>query len=224
MKNKLKSIYTIIDVWSLLLPELRSELAACRDLLTDAEQERASKFIKTEDGDRFILCRGLLRWILADYLGEAPSALHFEHNENGKPFLKDSEISFNVSHSRDRLLIAVTAGRTVGVDIEFRRDGLPMESIAKRWFAPEELAFFQGLENPRDGFFDIWAKKEAFVKALGQGIFHELSSFCVPFPGNAGTIEEGWRFQGLEIDPDYAAALVWKEHPHDDNLLKVNIR
>ena len=224
MKNKLKSIYTSIEVWNLLLPELRDELAACRDLLTADEQERASKFIKTEDGDRFILCRGLRRQILASYLNEAPSALHFDHNENGKPFLKGSEIRFNVSHSRDRLLIAVTAGRTVGVDIEFRRDGVPMESIAKRWFAPEEQAFFQGLENPRDGFFDIWAQKEAFVKALGQGIFRELNSFCVPLnhtPGlpTLGTSGE-WFFQPLEIDPAYAAAIVSEAPPVPVQLRK----
>lgn len=217
MKNKQKTIHASIEVWNLLLPELRDELTACRELLTDRELERAAKFFKADDADRFILCRGLRRRVLADYLDESPAALLFDHNENGKPFLRDSEICFNVSHSRDRLLIAVTVGRAVGVDIEFRRDGVPMESIAKRWFAPEERAFFQGLENPRDGFFDIWAKKEAFVKALGQGIFHELNSFCVPLDHTPGVPRIGkngdWFFQPLKIDPAYAAAIVSEAPP-----------
>jgi len=217
MKNKLEPIQSSIDVWSILLPEFRHELDVCGGLLTADEQKRAGKFIKEEDADRFILCRGLRRRILAGYLNQAPADLCFDHNENGKPFLEGRELNFNVSHSRDRMLIAVTAGRAVGVDIEFRRDGVPMESIAERWFAPEEREFLQGLKNPRTAFFDIWAKKEAYVKALGQGIFRELNSFSVPLDNTpeVPTLGENreWFFQPLEIDPVYAAAIVSEAPP-----------
>jgi 4'-phosphopantetheinyl transferase len=138
--------------------------------------------------------------------------LRFNRNAQGKPFLEDGELDFNVSHSRDRLLIAVTAGRAVGVDIEFRRDGLNMKSIAKRWFAPEEQTFLKSIENPADGFFEVWAKKEAYVKALGVGIYKDLNTFAVPvgenpFSPNIGS-DGRWFFQTLEIDPLYTAAVV----------------
>ncbi len=223
------NLYDSIDVWSIHLPDCRDEVESCRGLLADDELERAAKFFKPKDAENFSLCRGLLRRILGEVLDADPSALSFERNGHGKPFLADEELEFNVSHSRDRLLIALTSGRAIGVDIEFRRSGINMDAIANRWFAPEEREFFQSLpalsnegvegENKEQGFFDIWAKKEAYVKALGMGIFKELHSFAVPLgnePGfpmvgiydASGVKNEEWFFQPLEIDPAYAAALV----------------
>ena len=210
MKKKSESI----ELSSIRISGCTEELEACRNVLTAAEAERAERFIQPADRDRFIICRGLLRRTLARRLNTAPCSIEFIRNEHGKPYLPGGELEFNVSHSRDRLLIAVTSDRAVGVDIEFRRDGVPMEAIAKRWFSPAECAFFQTLKNPRDGFFDIWAKKEAYVKALGRGIFQELNSFSVPLGGapDVSWVDhiDGWAFQTLNIDPDYAAAIVSK--------------
>ena len=212
MKNFPDSFKNSIEIWSIHLPGQRHDIAQCRDLLNPEERERASKFRKPGDTDGFILCRGLLRRILADCLNSDPRTLQFSRNAQGKPFLENSGLEFNLSHSLDRLLVAVTAGRAVGVDIEFRRSGLHMQSIAKRWFSPDEQNFFQTLEKPEQGFFDIWAKKEAYVKALGIGIYKELSSFSVPLgePPFFPTIgrDGKWFFQTLEIDSGYAAAVV----------------
>ncbi|MBI9021286.1 MAG: 4'-phosphopantetheinyl transferase superfamily protein [Verrucomicrobia bacterium] len=215
-----------IDVWNIHLPDCRVEVELCRSLLADEELARAAKFFKPKDADRFILCRGLLRRILGELLETDPSALVFSRNEHGKPFLADTDVEFNVSHSRDRLLVAVSSGRALGVDIEFRRSGINMDAIAERWFAPEERAFFRGLENPEEGFFDIWAKKEAYVKALGIGIFKELHAFAVPLgdaPGFPSIGKNGeWFFQTLEIDPAYAAALVSKAPAVPVNLKTIS--
>ena len=213
MKNLKKSI----KVWNIHLPDHHGDIPLCRSLLTGEELERAAKFLKPADAEVSILCRGLLRRILADCLNTEPSELRFKRNAQGKPFLEDGKLDFNVSHSRDRLLIAVTAGRAVGIDIEFRRSGLNMESIAKRWFAPEEQEFFQALEKPEEGFFEIWAKKEAYVKALGLGIYRDLNTFAVPlgekpFSPNIGKNGQ-WFFQTLEINPSYAAAVVSEAPP-----------
>ena len=202
-------------------------MASCRGLLSCDELERAAKFFKPNDAKSFILCRGLLRRILGESLDVDPSTLVFEFNGHGKPFLENTNLEFNVSHSRDRLLIAVTFGRAVGVDIEFRRNNVNMDAIAERWFAPEECALSQGAparsniegENSTGPFFDIWAKKEAYVKALGQGIFKKFDTFAVPLgnePGVPmigihdanGVKNKAWFFQTLEIDPAYATALV----------------
>jgi 4'-phosphopantetheinyl transferase len=227
MKKKLNSIESAIEVWNIHLPCVRDQLSDCRNVLTPDEKQRADRFINPADAERFILCRGLLRRTLADYLEQKPADLCFSHNENGKPFLKESNLSFNVSHSRDRLLIAVTCARAVGVDIEFRRDGVQMTPIADRWFSPAEREFFQGSENPHNTFFDIWSKKEAYVKALGEGIFRDLNSFTVPFGNDPkvpdiGTIN-GWFFQTLEIDPAYAAALVSEAPPVPVQLRTIEV-
>jgi len=222
MKNNMETFKQSIEVWNIHLPDHHKDTNLCRSLLAGEELERAAKFIKPSDAEGFILSRGLLRRILADCLDSEPSTLRFSRNAQGKPFLEDGGLEFNVSHSRDRLLIAVTAGRAVGVDIEFRRNGLNMESIAKRWFAPEEQEFFQALENQADGFFEIWAKKEAYVKALGAGIYKDLNTFSVPvgekpFSPNIGS-DEQWFFQTLEIDSGYAAAVVSEAPPVPVNL------
>lgn len=222
MKSDLKNLKKSIAIWNIRLPDHRRDVSACRSLLTAEELDRAAKFLNPDDADGFILGRGLLRRILADCMNSDPSALRFNRNAQGKPFLENGGLEFNVSHSRDRLLIAVTAGRAVGVDIEFRREGLNMRSIAKRWFAPEEQAFFENRADPAEGFFEIWAKKEAYVKALGVGIYKDLNTFAVPLGekrfcpviGNGGK----WFFQTLEIDSGYTAAVVSEAPPVPVNL------
>ena len=217
MKNIMETFKKSIKVWNVHLPDHRKDTDLCRSLLADEELERAAKFRKTDDADGFVLGRGLLRRILADCLNTTPAVLRFGRNPHGKPFLAGGELEFNVSHSRDRLLIAVTAGRPVGVDIEFRRDGLNMAAIAKRWFSQAEQEFFKTIKNPADGFFEIWAKKEAYVKAQGVGIYKDLNSFAVPvgekpFSPNIETSGK-WFFQTLEIDSGYAAAVVSEAPP-----------
>lgn len=215
MKNKQTTITPAIEVWNIDLREHSPQAVAYHDRLSPEEKRRAQKFIKQEDANRYALCRGLLRQILSDHLDQPAETLRFSQNENGKPFLADGGPAFNISHSRDRLLIAVSPDRDVGVDIEFRRSDVSMAAISKRWFSEEEQAFFQGSETPLTAFFDIWAKKEAYVKALGTGIYQELNAFTVPlespstFPklGKSGE----WVFQALEIDPAYAAAIVYKK-------------
>lgn len=212
MKSKSEPFENHIAVWSILLPDHHENTDMCRALLNAEETARAEKFHKPADARNFVLSRALLRRVLADCLDSHPAAIRFMRNKQGKPFLKDRELEFNVSHSRDRLLIAVSAGRAVGIDIEFRREGINMDSIVRRWFAPAEQQAFQTSENKIEVFFDVWSKKEAYVKALGEGIYKDLNTFAVPIGGNPGSPlignDAGWFFQGLEIDPDYASAVV----------------
>ncbi|MBM4152363.1 MAG: 4'-phosphopantetheinyl transferase superfamily protein [Kiritimatiellaceae bacterium] len=201
-----------IAVWSINLPDHQEQTPTYLDGLSQDERQRAEKFLKPADANRFILCRGLLRQILADYLNCHPSTLKFERTEQGKPFLRSQELDFNISHSCDRLLIAVTSGSAVGIDIEFKRENMNITGIAKRWFSGPEQAFLQTLSQPVDGFFEIWAKKEAYSKAVGCGIYNELSRFSVPLgepPGSPILGSDGqWFFQSLTIDSAYAAAVV----------------
>ena len=201
-----------ICVWNIFLPAVRIAPDDCRRLLSAGELERAGRFKNAGDANRFILGRGLLRTILGDGLNTAPAEIVLTTSPQGKPLLAGGELSFNVSHSRDRMLIAVTAERTVGIDIEFRRDNLSMKEIAERWFASAERDFFTHSKTPADCFFELWAKKEAYAKARGTGIFQELRNFSVPTgeaPFSPAVCAAGkWFFQLLDIDPAYAAAVV----------------
>ncbi len=225
MNTPFESTQHHIDVWSIKLSDHAGELENCRALLTDKEKQRAAHFIQQRDHERFILCRGLLRRILATYTGKKPERLTFDRNENGKPFLTESGPKFNMSHSHNHLIVAV-ASEAVGVDIEYYRDTINMEAIARRWFATNEQTFFRNSKNPPQAFFEIWSKKEAYVKALGQGIFHHLNSFTVPLNHHPGTPEIGengvWFFQTLDIAPNYAAALVAKTPIRPIRILHTN--
>jgi 4'-phosphopantetheinyl transferase len=203
MNSKLKPIEHGIDLWSIRVSEQMGSETELSGLLSPSEEARAQRFIKPTDQRRYRITRGVLRRTLASYIDTPPESICFERNEHGKPFLSDSPVFFNLSHSNDRLLIAVSAGRELGIDVEFRRQKFDPAAIVNRWFSKAEKEAFQ---NGTD-FFDLWAKKEAYVKALGVGIYKNFHTFTVPFP-RLGTMDD-WIFQTLEIDADYAAALVY---------------
>lgn len=224
MKEVRDNLKTAIDVWSIYLPDHRSSISLYRSFLSSDETGRSGKFIRPADAEKFILCRGILRRILAETLNTVPERLRFSRSEQGKPFLESSGLEFNVSHSRERLLIAVTSGRTVGIDIEFQRRGPDLKAIAERWFSPAEQQFFASQQNPEAAFFEIWSKKEAYVKARGTGMFKEMSLFTVPLGVIPFSSTDGsggdWIFQTLDIDPGYAAALVFAAPPVSVHLKK----
>jgi 4'-phosphopantetheinyl transferase len=142
----------------------------------------------------------------------------------GKPRLdsgwNSAPLSFNLSHSRGRALVAVSSGREVGVDVERLRRDLPMDRLAARFFSPREIAALRSTADAvrPAAFFACWTRKEAFVKATGAGIFRQpLQSFVVsvqPGPGPVpleipGHAEEAgrWRIESLDAGPGYAAAV-----------------
>lgn len=220
----MKNICQPIHLWNLRLSAIRDNYSRCKEVLNSDEQQRAERFVKAADRERFILCRGGLRSILAQALHLEPTAIEFRHNPNGKPYLSESDLQFNISHSADRLLVAIGRNRALGVDVEFRRAGVPMHAIARRWFSAEERAALRNANDAQTCFFDLWTRKEAYVKALGDGIFHELSSFTVPI-GTARRREpiQQWHFQPLPIDPHYSATLVWQTQAFDTDSPEVSI-
>jgi len=111
MNKKPESTGDSIDVWNIHLPDCQGKMDTCHALLSNEEKKRASRFLESQTAKNFILCRGFLRLILGRYLEADPCVLTFEKNENGKPFLANERLSFNISHSRERLLIAITCYR-----------------------------------------------------------------------------------------------------------------
>ncbi len=147
-----------------------------RATLSPSENVRAERFHFTRDRARFMAARGLLRTILAAYLDAAPQELNLTANEHGKPELADaaSALRFNLSHSDDLMLLAVTHGRDIGVDLEFMRHDMPFETLADHYFEPEDAWDLRHMPAADRAwkFYDVWTCTEARLKAHGVGLAH----------------------------------------------------
>ncbi len=208
---------TTVDVWSADLDRSPYEMCRLHDTLSPDERERASKFHFVRDQQRFIASRGILRDILARYLGRSPSALHFSYGPFGKPSLADdcaSDLRFNLSHSGNVGLYAITRNREIGVDVERIDSSFVDDGIEEKFFSDNEVAKLRSLdtsERPR-AFFNCWTRKEAYVKARGGGLQISLQSFDVSLaPIEAveflSKTESGWSLLALPLGHDHAAAI-----------------
>ncbi len=208
-----------VQVFSASLDDL--PLTTPLSWLSPDESRRASRFHFERDRRRFVATRGVLRGLLGRYLGVDPSALVFGYGPHGKPALGSpwQGLRFNVSHSGGLALLAFATDHEIGVDIEQERPVPEMDSITERNFSPRESAELRLLEerDRRRAFFRCWTRKEAFIKAVGDGLSHPLDAFAVTLaPGEparllhvAGDPEAPRRFrlEGLEPADGFAAAL-----------------
>lgn len=188
--------------------------------LSEEEQARAERFIYSRDAYRFAASRALLRIVLAAYARCVPRDLVFGYATNGKPFLpQGGQLRFNLSHSDDRALIGVTLGREIGVDVEKIRDDLEVEQIARLFFSKAEQSALSTLPVPRRlrAFYDCWTRKEAFIKARGEGLSLPLDRFDVSLlPEEPARLlatrpdaheAADWEMFALSFDEGYAAAV-----------------
>jgi 4'-phosphopantetheinyl transferase len=212
-----------IHIWCVSLDQ---PLSRFQRLLSMDERMRAERFHFEEDGKRFIICRGILRTILGYYLGVEPSWFHFYYGKNKKPALADTfvkgDIHFNLSHSDGLALYAFTCNREIGVDIEHIRDIPEIEQIVARFFSERENAVFRTLpkSKKKEAFFSCWTRKEAFIKAMGNGLSWPLNRFDVSLvPGELARVQriEGdsraasrWSIEDLKPAPGFAAAFAIK--------------
>jgi 4'-phosphopantetheinyl transferase len=208
-----------VHVWAVNLAPPAIEMEQLYALLSDDERERAGRFSFAEHANRYTVARANLRRILSRYTDVAPGLLQFRYTANGKPFLANTPIRFNLSHSSDLALVAVARDREVGIDVErIRRDDDLLE-VAEHYFAPVERANLRSLSTEERcfGFFRCWTRKEAYLKARGEGLSMDLHSFSVSLGPNepAALIAsaEGpaelhrWKFAHLNLRANYAAAL-----------------
>jgi 4'-phosphopantetheinyl transferase len=189
--------------------------------LTPDERLRAGRYHFDADRRRFAWTRGVLRALLASYVGCAPARIHFGAGPHGKLHLDPAcdGLRFNVSHSHEWALIALARDRDLGVDVEHHR---PLRhdlfAIASRFFAPAEVAALRALDRDAQepAFYRIWSRKEAYIKATGQGVSAGLDTFEVSIGTDRAVAlrvhdrpdeEARWTMQSLEMGPDYGAAL-----------------
>lgn len=168
----------------------------------------------------FTVARGLTRIVLGEYLSLQPSDLKFDLLPHGKPMVapvqNPDKIEFNIAHSGNMIVMAFAIGIRVGVDVEWSgREIGDRDAIAERFFAPGEVSRYQALpeEEKHRAFVNCWTRKEAFVKAIGDGLSMPLSDFEVSFERDqpARIISDtanAWSVYSWEPKFDYAAALV----------------
>jgi 4'-phosphopantetheinyl transferase len=217
-----------VHVWRATLDQTPPQIQSFFQTLTVDEQARAQRFHFERDRAHFIVARGVLRAILGRYLQRAPESLSFCYGSHGKPALAEDTdadaIGFNVSHSHGLALYAVTRARKIGIDVEHIRFDLAVGEIAERFFSRREVAMLRALptELQRPAFFRCWTRKEAYIKARGEGLSLPLDQFDVSLaPGDPGvtlSIESDlseasrWSLQELSAAAGYAAAVGAEGH------------
>jgi 4'-phosphopantetheinyl transferase len=184
-----------VHVWRASLACEEPLLRGLRATLAPDEEARAGRFHFARDRNHFAAARGLLRLILARYLNRPPTLLRFGYSSYGKPFLEGEcgpgGLRFNVSHAHGMALFAVARGREVGVDIEHARDDFEHLDLAGRFFSAREVETLKALppEAQTQAFFNCWTRKEAYIKARGEGLSHPLDEFDVALaPGEAAAL------------------------------------
>jgi 4'-phosphopantetheinyl transferase len=212
-----------VHVWSVSLEQPVAHLHQLRQLLSNDEQDRAERFHFERDRRRSIVVHGTLRTILGRYLDIEPGRLQFRCGPHGKPYLTQEldhgALQFNLAHSNEVAVYAFTCGRQIGIDVEYIRPIPDVEQIAVRFFSAGENAALCALpESLRlETFFNCWTRKEAYIKAIGEGLSHPLDQFQVSLaPGEAARLlwVEGspekvgrWSLTALSPAPGYVAAL-----------------
>ena len=174
-------------MWRASLEQPPAAVARLHALLAADERERAAAFHFARDRNRYIVGRGLLRSLLGGYAGRPPQELRFAYGAFGKPVLADAGPHFNLSHSGPLALLAVSADTEIGVDIEVDHVDFAQERIAERFFSQEEVRVLRSLPKRHQphAFMTCWTRKEAFIKARGDGLSLRLDSFDVSLAPHA---------------------------------------
>lgn len=207
-----------VHVWSLHLDLCAAVRDRLEPFLSADERARAQRFARQVDQSRYVCAHGLLRLILARYLGTPPQNLAFDTDPGGKPRLRDHRYPrFNLTHADALGLVAVSAVREVGIDIERICEVGDVGRLARSCFSNAEQAELAALTGPLrlPAFFSGWTRKEAFLKAVGAGLNRPLASFDVTLaPGGPARLlrvqdepAASYALQALRPAPGYVGAV-----------------
>ncbi len=209
-----------IFVWLIHIPECVEDISRDFELLDDHEKARAAAFKFACDKHSFIVSHVALRKILGRYLEIPAQTIHFEYNQYDKPHLSNltqENVHFNLSHSHEYALIAITLNHEIGADIEQMQTTRDLGQIAERFFSQAEFEEYSSLlpDQKVEGFYNAWTRKEAFIKAIGEGLHYSLKDFIVNLtPGKVAKLEsikegviQSWQLMGFKPCKDYCAAI-----------------
>ncbi len=190
-------------------------------ILNADERQRAGRFHFDRDRRMFVSCRATLRRLLAERTSRAPESLTFAFGPHGKPSLPGTNVSFNLSHAGQWFACAISTGGALGIelgiDIEHLRPLEDMQALVRHFFAPAEVERLASISKAEKthSFFECWTRKEAVIKATGEGVSRPLDSFEVAFGPNTAPalvrlddrLNPGWPMHTFTPAPNYIAAL-----------------
>jgi 4'-phosphopantetheinyl transferase len=174
-----------VHVWRASLNQPARVISDFIQTIAPDERERAARYHFQKDREHFIVARAVLRLLLGRYLGREPATLRFRMNPYGKPALDEgadsAALRFNLSHARDLALFVIVRNREVGIDLEYINQDFDVTQLAREFFSPGEIAALDTLpaNMRREGFFRCWTRKEAYIKARGEGLSLPLAQFEV---------------------------------------------
>jgi 4'-phosphopantetheinyl transferase len=206
-----------LHIWLAWLDVETQELTRLRSYLNREEVSRAERFVFPRDRNHFIVARGRLRELLGKYLHCPPNAVQFKTGRYGKLSLFDDRdrLHFNLSHSHGLAIYGICMGREIGIDTEKTRPGFAGGEIAQRYFsASEQQELAEVPQEIRDtAFFLCWTRKEAYIKAHGDGLQIPLDSFDVSLtPGQPEQLRSAdcdrWSMRSFIPAPEFVAAIV----------------
>lgn len=203
-----------VHLWHARFDWLADQYQTFESTLAADERLRAARYLAKQMRDRYVLARGMLRAVLASYVNAIPGALRLAYGLRGKPFLPNSDLRFNLSHADGLIVLAVSQGVEIGVDVERVRPIPEMKTMVRDNFSLREQAALWSLPatDQADAFFRIWTRKEAYVKALGDG-YMSFGQFEVNHenPPRLLSVQQGdparWSLAHLDFDTEYAGAI-----------------
>jgi len=211
-----------VGVWAVRILSDGGSIDAFSKALSPDEQQRARSFRFEEHRNDYIVAHGLLREILAAYVGKPAEAIRFRYGPQGKPYLPDGDnrrLQFNLSHSEHCAVYAIALDCEVGVDVEHIEKLPDMDSVARRFFSQAEVADLQSVppELHAQAFYNCWTRKEAYIKAVGSGLSLPLDQFRVSLlPGQPAALlsfeddtdsASRWSIQDLRLWDGFVGAL-----------------
>lgn len=213
---------TAVHLWRIPLVATSAALEAYCSLLAPDERDRAARFHFDVHRHRFVAGRARLRILLGSYLKRPPEALAFSYTKYGKPYIPQQSLTFNLAHSEEMAVLGVACNRAIGVDVEHVRRDLT-EGIAERYFAAAEVRALRSLPPDQQpaAFFRCWTRKEAYIKARGEGLSLPLADFEVPLVDRGelslthyrDPLEAGrWSLRDFPVPEGYIAAVIVEGH------------
>jgi 4'-phosphopantetheinyl transferase len=208
-----------IVVWIAHVSKAQDSLPFLEPCLDHHDCERAARFRFPADRARFVLGRGMLRKCLGHYLERPPESVELGYTELGRPvFPADDKIQFSISHTQDLVALAVTDGAHIGIDLEAVQPQVDLFELAERVFSSEDLALFQAHPSGEKlaAFYRAWTRKEAYLKARGEGIAEGLQRISVSMdPEEVLSIQdrrhesaaEKWHLLSLPLPAGYAGTV-----------------
>ncbi len=231
-----------VHIWRVFLPAFESQKVWLEKLLSPEQVERGKRIIRFPEKLNYTIRSAIIRLLIGKYLDISPLTVEFVASRLGKPAICATGIElgleFNVSHSEDWLFLAFCRDNPIGVDVECVKHDFPVMEISQRFFTSSEASLVANVNEKcrTEMFFRIWVRKEAYLKALGKGLYLDLKSFETPIApqvdcveGNdnsgctcVGTLDGRWYFYDISTISGYCACLVTDFKPSAFNLFDLN--